>query len=119
MEGCHCAAFIDFLISANWVMLLNGPTGEPADGDFTSVSPRGMVVIEYMLVSHGNLHMFADCCVNRARLLFEQTGCVGILDPGVIPDHSLLKWSLDLSSVSGCGTWEGDRHTADTSVEHE
>jgi exonuclease III len=86
---------IDFLVNTNCCML-NGR--QNACNDFTSVSNKGKAVVDYCLVSHECLSEFKDFEVVQAKQVFEDAGCLGMLDPtrSAIPDHSVLKWNIVL-----------------------
>ena len=85
--------FIDFLIKCSCVML-NGRSG---NNDFTSISTKGVAVVDYIFVSHTILHQFEDFNVHTAHNLFNKSALVGKLDPEHnIPDHSVLSWHVCL-----------------------
>ena len=83
--------FIDFLINCSCVML-NGRSGNNA---FTSISTKGVAVVDYVFVSHTILHQFEDFKVHTAHNLFNKSALVGKLDPEHnILDHSVLSWQF-------------------------
>lgn len=87
--------FIQFLLSASCCMI-NGRNYEA--NDYTSVSQKGLAVVDYCLVAHEHLALFDKFRVQRARTLFNEAGCLTLFDPShTVPDHSLLSWSMDLS----------------------
>ena len=66
--------FIDFLNSAS-CGILNGRCG--VKDDYTSVSVKGLAVVDYCFTSYENIPMFTDFEIKRAKVLFEDAGCVG------------------------------------------
>ncbi|VDI17339.1 Hypothetical predicted protein [Mytilus galloprovincialis] len=92
----YCNAFIDFLISA-YCCILNGRNF--VNNDYTFVSTKGCSVVDYCIVPYDNLNLFKDFCVIRANDLVTSTGFdVNGVDLKLIPDHSLIKWSIDLNA---------------------
>lgn len=90
---------LEFLTSAEFCVL-NGRNC--IQNDFTCVSARGASVVDYCLVAHEQLHLFNKFKVVRARSLFEAAGCIARRDPqGVISDHSILLWMVDISHFGG------------------
>lgn len=89
--------FCEFLINAN-LCILNGRNH--ANNDFTYVSTRGLSVVDFCLVPYECLDMFTEFNVIRASNLAENAGCVGVVDPRVYPDHSLLKWYVKLNTFT-------------------
>ena len=87
---------IDFLINTN-MCILNGRSN--CNNDFTSVSTNGHAVVDYCFVNHVDLNHFSNFSVTRASELLNKTGDVNVLASTKIPDHSLLKWNIDVSSV--------------------
>ena len=59
-------------------------------------------MVDYCVIPYETLGLFSDFQVIRATDLFNQAGCVGIVDPtrAVISDHSLLRWRLNLPGSS-------------------
>ena len=55
---------LDFLINSNCVMLNGRCAG---DNDFTSISVKGVSVVDYVVVPHDYLHKCSDFCVKRAH----------------------------------------------------
>ncbi|CAC5415626.1 unnamed protein product [Mytilus coruscus] len=85
--------FIDFLISVN-CCTLNGKNF--VNNDFTYISTKGCSVVDYCIVPYDNLNLFKDFCVIRANDLVTSAGFdVKGVDLKLIPDHSLIKWSID------------------------
>ncbi|CAG2218028.1 unnamed protein product [Mytilus edulis] len=92
----YCNAFIDFLISVN-CCILNGRNF--VNNDYTCVSTKGCSVVDYCIVPYDNLNLFKDFCVIRANDLVTSAGFdVNGVDLKLIPDHSLIKWSIDLNA---------------------
>lgn len=83
----------DFLINAN-LCILNGRN--TVMNDFTYVSTRGLSVVDYCLVPYESLDKFNDFNVIRASSLASQVGVIGMVEPRVVPDHSLLEWKFDV-----------------------
>ena len=80
---------LHFLISSNCVML----NGRHVNNDFTSVSTKGLAVVDYVVVSHQELTRYSNFEVLRARQLFDNAGLLGVRDPDHnIADHSVLGW---------------------------
>ena len=80
--------FLDFLINSNCIML-NGRSKKK--NDCTSVSPKGLAVVDYAIVSHDCIHRCDSFEVIRAFDLFNTVGLEGCCDPDHnISDHSLL-----------------------------
>ncbi len=87
--------FLEFLISAN-CCVLNGRQGICAKDDFTSVSTKGLSVVDFCIVPHENLDIYSEFKVHRAREMMQEHNCVPEVDPSKsIPDHSLLSWSIE------------------------
>ena len=59
---------LDFLINSNMCML-NG--WKCINNDFTSVSTKGLAVVDYCFVSHDDLHKFDKFNVIRASVLCQ------------------------------------------------
>ena len=88
----------EFLWSASCCML-NGRS--ELGNDFTSFSANGQSVVDYCVAPHELLDDMKRFQVIRPRRLFEEAGCVGVIDPEqAIPDHALLLWELDLGVLS-------------------
>ncbi len=86
--------FIDFLINSNCVML-NGR----CDGinDFTSVSTKGLAVVDYAVVSQDMIHLCDNVKIIRAIDVFRQAHLTGVCDPDHnISDHSLVSWTMQI-----------------------
>ena len=91
---------LDFLINSNCVML-NGRS--LTHNDYTSISGKGVSVVDYAIVSHDHLHRHSNFQVIRAHQLFDETNLVGSTrcDPNHnISDHSVLKWQYELDTVT-------------------
>ena len=88
--------FIDFLINTN-MSILNGRGS--CLNDFTSVSVNGKAVVDYCFVNHEILDKFSGFSVIRTSDLINQTGELSVIAPTSIPDHSLLKWKIEIQNV--------------------
>ena len=84
---------LDFLINSN-ICMKNG--WKCINNDFTSVSIKGLAVVDYCFVSHDDLHMFNKLIVIRASVLYQdiiqQFGFI----LSSIPDHSII--TCDISA---------------------
>ena len=88
--------FIDFLNNCNCIVLNGRGKGS---NDYTSISSRGVAVVDYTIVHQDLLPLCDNLCVIRASELFHQTGLVGCCDTRHnIPDHSLLYWNVALQN---------------------
>ena len=72
--------------------MLNG--GKYINNDFTSVSTKGLAVVDYCFVSHGDLHMFDKFKVIRASALCQDIIQQFGLIPSSVPDHSIITWDI-------------------------
>lgn len=91
----------EFMWSANCCML-NGRS--VFANDFTSYSPNGQSVVDYCVVPHESLERMSNFQVIRPRQLFEEAGCVGVIDPQcAIPDHALLIWEMSVAINTSVG----------------
>ena len=89
---------LDFLINSSCVML-NGRS--MTHNDYTSISVKGVSVVDYAIVSQDHLHRHSNFQVIRAHQLFNETDLVGKCDPDHnISDHSVHKWQYELYSVT-------------------
>ena len=88
--------FIDFLINTNMCILNGRGSG---NNDFTSVSTIGNAVVDYCFVEYSKICHFSNFSVIRATDLINQTGNIATFATNKIPDHSLLKWSIDLKHL--------------------
>ena len=86
---------VDFLINTNFC-ILNGINC--LTNDFTSVSGKGLSVVDYCFVSHETLSSFSDFEVIHTSELISRIDNVGVVAPTGIPDHSLLARKIDLGS---------------------
>ena len=89
--------FIDFLINTNMCIFNGRGSG---NNDFTSVSTIGNAVVDYCFVEYSKMCHFSNFSVIRAPDLINQTGNIAAFATNKIPDHSLLKWSIDKSIKS-------------------
>ena len=86
--------FVDFLINTNTVML-NGRFNE-CDNNFTSVSVKGLSVVDYCITRQDHLSKFSDFKVLSTSEIMNRNDAVGVYAPSCIPDHSLLSWKINL-----------------------
>jgi len=71
------------------------------NNDYTSVSTKGLSVVDYCIVPYEYLSCFTDVSVVRARKAFDEA-CITMQDPTKsIPDHSLLKYNIDIEQFPG------------------
>ena len=88
---------LDLLINSNCVMLNGRCAG---DNDFTSISVKGVSVVDYVVVPHDYLHKCSGFCVKRAHDLFVQTDLLGRCDlDRNLSDHSMLVWKYKLDDL--------------------
>ena len=93
---------LDFLINSSCVML-NGRS--MTHNDYTSISDKGVSVVDYAIVSQDHLHRNSNFQVIRAHQLLNETDLVGRCDPDHnISDHSVLKWQYEIDSVTEYNT---------------
>ena len=63
--------------------------------DYTSVSTKGLAVVDYAIISQHRLHQCKNMRVVRAQELFRQSELLGRFDPEHnISDHSMLVWDF-------------------------
>ena len=89
----HGKSLIDFLKCADMCML-NGRS-EQGNG-YTSVSPKGLAVVDYCLVPIDAFTQFTNFKILDILDVAEE---FSINLPSKIPDHSLLTWDLTVSTV--------------------
>ena len=90
--------FTEFLINSNCAML-NGRCKK--SNDYTSISTKGLAVVDYVMVSHMNLDLCTEFDVIRAHELFNKSGLVGKCDPDHnISDHSVLAWQYQVNATT-------------------
>ena len=91
----HGDLLVDFLINSNCVMLNGRCLGT---NDYTSVSTKGLAVVDYAIINQYRLHQCKNMRVVRAQELFRQTELLGRVNPEHnISDHSMLVWDFQLS----------------------
>ena len=72
--------------------MLNGR--KCTNNDFTSVSSKGLAVVDYCLISHTDLHMFDKFNITRASVLCQDIiQGFGFVPPSV-PNHSVITWHI-------------------------
>ena len=89
----HGKAMVDFIKCTNLCML-NGRSKHGCE--FTSVSTKGLAVVDYCLVPTVSLPQFSD---------FKVLDILNLADEFMIADHSLLTWSVAVRctpSLSHC-----------------
>ena len=92
----HGKALIDFLKCTN-MCILNGRFGE---GDaFTSVSNKGLSVVDYCLVPIEYFSKFANFKVHSMLDIVQDHDLHSI---GNLPDHSLLVWNFLMEKETTC-----------------
>ena len=87
---------IDFLVNTNMCML-NGRNFEC--NDYTSISVKGLAVVDYCLVSHDTLDRFSKFNVLRTSSIINNTGNLHNFASGSVPDHSILSWYIDIDNI--------------------
>ena len=102
----HGKNLLDFCINSN-MCILNGRN--TINNDFTSISTKGLSVVDYALVPYCKLDCFQNFYVANSSELIHETQSKGIIDPDhSIPDHSLLKWTFEVTKyIRGAGTQPG------------
>ena len=78
----------EFFISSE-TCILNGRND--SKDEFTSVSNKGLAVVDYVIVQQEDLENFCEMEVIQAREVFDKSNCHARYHASV-PDHSLLKW---------------------------
>ena len=95
-RNAYGTKMIDFLLSSN-CCVLNGRPGVCIQNDFTSISTKGLAVVDYCAVPHESLHRFSEFRVQKSSELFNSAGCVSVIDPSqCMPDHSMLTWCFQV-----------------------
>ena len=106
--------FEDFLISSSCVVL-NGRHGICTQDDFTSVSNKGLAVVDYCLVPHDGLDYVSDFKVHRVSVRMQERGGSPFIDRvSIVPDHSILVWNfhLNIDSISHIENFVGETLTS-------
>ena len=75
--------------------ILNGRNA--VNNDFTSISEKGLAVVDYVFVPNEGLKLFRNMEVIGARELFDKAKCVPCFGLS-ITDHSLLKWDMPVDA---------------------
>ena len=60
--------------------------------DYTSISNKGLAVVDYIIVNHDYLSQCDNVKVERAHDMFTKTGLLGVCDP----DHTSRSFALDM-----------------------
>ena len=89
--------FIDFLRDGNFVML-NGRGDADAD-NLTSVSHRGLAVVDYCIVPQAEFHLFKNFTVQPVRSLCNEHNIQQHPDAR-LPDHSILSCSVTIEGLN-------------------
>ena len=84
---------IDYFINTN-MCILNGRNC--INNDFTSISTKGLSVVDYCLVSHEVLVTFSNFI--RAVDLINRVNDISNLLASSIPDHSAIIWEINLEA---------------------
>ena len=80
--------------------MLNGRNS--VNNDFTSVSTKGLSVVDYCVVCHDDISVFQEFSVVRTTDLVNRTGNADILAATNIPDHSMLQWKIERKELTNC-----------------
>ncbi|XP_052808975.1 uncharacterized protein LOC128237452 [Mya arenaria] len=72
--------------------ILNGRNN--AFNNFTSVSTKGMSVVDYCFVSHEKLPGFVQFNVIQVTDLINRSSIIATVASSALPDHSLLVWDI-------------------------
>ena len=86
---------IEFLINTN-MFILNDRNY--LRNDFTSVSMKGLSVVDYCLVSHDALSAFSSFDVIRTVELINRVNDINSLAPSSIPNHSVISWKMNFDN---------------------
>lgn len=86
---------LDFLVDSN-MCILN--CRNCVNNDYTSISTKGVAVVDYCIVPHDNLNLFKDFKVIRSTELISEVSRISGLVPISTPDHSVLSWCVDFAS---------------------
>ncbi len=98
-------SMIDFLISSS-CCILNGRN--MIKNDYTRIASTGRSVVDYCLVPHEQLNRHSDFVVYK----------MSELNMTLVkrPDHSLLKWSTDLTDVTSGLVKDHANHSVFTEI---
>ena len=100
---------LDFLINYNCIVLNGRGKGS---NDYTSISSKGVAVVDYATVHQDVLPLCDNLCVIRAAELFDQTGLVGCCDTEHnILDLSFLYWNVALQNPNCIDYSENDNNS--------
>ena len=86
---------IEFLINTNMCILNDR---NYLRNDFTSVSMKGLSVLDYCLVSHDALSAFSSFDVIRTVELINRVNDINSLAPSSIPNHSVISWKMNFDN---------------------
>ena len=75
--------------------MLNGRL-EEHDNQFTSVSVKGLSVIDCCITHQGQFSKFSDFKVISTTQMVVGSGVASVYTPSCIPDHSLLSWKVNM-----------------------
>ncbi len=65
------------------------------NNDYTSISTKGLAIVDYCIVPYECLSYLSEFKVHRARDLFNKVGGLAMMDPShTLPDPLLLTWTL-------------------------
>lgn len=93
-SNCYGEIFCEFLSNVN-CCVLNGRNS--LENDFTYVSTRGLSVVDYCVLPYENLNIYKNFEVIRASELANKSIIAGSIEPRFIPDHSVLKWEMEIA----------------------
>ena len=74
--------------------MLNGQ--KCLNNDFTSVSTKGLAVVDNCLVYYNDLNMFDEFNVIRASVMCQNSIREFGVFPSSVPDHSIITWHIDV-----------------------
>lgn len=105
-RNSHGDLLLDFLINSNCIMMNGRCKGL---NDFTSVSTKGLAVVDYAIVGHEFLSQCDNFHVLRAQDAFIQSNLLGRCDPQHnISDHSLIYWDVKFNSEQSYSATNND-----------
>ena len=118
VKNAYGEKLLDFLISAS-CCIVNGRSPACTKDDFTYVSNRGKSVVDYCIVPHEALTLqhISDFAVIPAHTRIQECMDVSSIDLlSKIPDHSLLTWTINLSTGNRNSNLEHEPITEEKTV---
>ena len=97
--------FIDFLINCN-LCILNDRNN--VNNDITFISTRGKSVFDYCLCDYEQLKFFDNFSILKSSSLISEVGTLDLIN--IVPDNSVLKWTVYLNFVCKQYIDIGDNH---------